>query len=185
MPRTNARDYYEKSELTAVKSFITLAPGHDVIKLFRSVIYKKNYDKLKFFAPSRPSQASLTFEVGWEPTQMKHLSAAPLYGKLLALPRNIRLGWKSLPGTNTLAFNKYSLIMDVKSFITLTPGVNVLKHFFFVVCVKTNKLEHLFGAFLSILVFYLQLRPGPTRAEQLTMGRLLALLKNVSWAERG
>jgi hypothetical protein len=55
--------------------------------------------------------------------------------------------------------------MDVKGFITLTPGVNVLKHFFFVVCVKTNKLEHLIEAFLSILVFYLQERPGLTQVE--------------------
>ncbi len=29
-----------------------------------------------------------------------HLSGAPLYGRLLALPANIRLGWKSLAGTN-------------------------------------------------------------------------------------
>jgi hypothetical protein len=33
---------------------------------------------------------------------MKHLSGAPLYGRLLALPTNIRLGWKGSPGTNTL-----------------------------------------------------------------------------------
>jgi hypothetical protein len=32
-----------------------------------------------------------------------HLSGTPLKGRLLALPANIRLGWKSLPGTNTLA----------------------------------------------------------------------------------
>jgi hypothetical protein len=32
------------------------------------------------------------------------LSDAPLYGRLLALPTNVRLGWKDLPGTNALAY---------------------------------------------------------------------------------
>jgi hypothetical protein len=32
---------------------------------------------------------------------VKHLSAVQLNGKLLTLPANIRLGWKSLPGTNS------------------------------------------------------------------------------------
>jgi hypothetical protein len=35
---------------------------------------------------------------------------------------NIRLGWKGLPGTNTLAYYTQILITTVKSFITLTPG---------------------------------------------------------------
>jgi len=34
---------------------------------------------------------------------MKHLSDAPLWGRLLALPTNIRIG---LPETNTLAYYK-------------------------------------------------------------------------------
>ncbi len=34
LPGTNALAYYEKAQLTAVKSFITLAPGPNVIKLF-------------------------------------------------------------------------------------------------------------------------------------------------------
>ncbi len=33
-----------------------------------------------------------------------YLSDAPLLGMLLALPTNIRPGWKNLPGTNTLAY---------------------------------------------------------------------------------
>ena len=40
---------------------------------------------------------------------------------------NIRLGWKSLPGTNTLAYYENSLIADVKSFIRLGPGVTPSK----------------------------------------------------------
>jgi hypothetical protein len=34
---------------------------------------------------------------------MKHLSGAPLLGRLPGLPINIRLGWKGLQG-NTLAY---------------------------------------------------------------------------------
>ncbi len=34
MPRTNALAYCEKVELTAVKSFLTLATGVNIIKLF-------------------------------------------------------------------------------------------------------------------------------------------------------
>jgi len=39
-----------------------------------------------------------------EPTQVKHLAGAPLKGKLIASPQIIRLGWKGLPRTNTLAY---------------------------------------------------------------------------------
>ena len=56
---------------------------------------------------------------------MKHLSGAPLrglYGKLLASPINIRLGWKGLSETNTLAYYKYPYITAVKSFIVKAPG---------------------------------------------------------------
>ncbi len=35
---------------------------------------------------------------------------------------NIRLGWKSLPGINTLAYYENQSITDKKSFITLAPG---------------------------------------------------------------
>jgi hypothetical protein len=34
----------------------------------------------------------------------KNHSGALLYGWLLALPTNNRLGWKNLPGTNTLVY---------------------------------------------------------------------------------
>jgi hypothetical protein len=47
---------------------------------------------------------------------VKHLSGA------LALIANLRIAWKSLPGANALSYYKHSLITDVKSFITLTPG---------------------------------------------------------------
>ncbi len=72
---------------------------------------------------------------------MKSLSDAPLQGKLLALPTNNRLIWKVLPGTNTLAYYKNSYLKAVKSFITLAPGVNDMKPFFFVTVGCTIKLE--------------------------------------------
>ncbi len=52
---------------------------------------------------------------------------ATLRGRLLAIPLNIRLGWKDLPVTNTLAYWKYFQISAVKSFITLIPGANAMK----------------------------------------------------------
>jgi hypothetical protein len=39
-----------------------------------------------------------------EPTHVKHLSGAPFKGRLLALSTNNRLGFKGLPGSNTLAY---------------------------------------------------------------------------------
>jgi hypothetical protein len=45
---------------------------------------------------------------------MERLKEPPLLGRLLALPTNIRLGWKVLSGTKTLAY-----------FLTLGP---VLKY---------------------------------------------------------
>ena len=39
VPGTNALAYYENLKLTAIKSFITLATGTFVVKLFTAVIY--------------------------------------------------------------------------------------------------------------------------------------------------
>jgi hypothetical protein len=45
-------------------------------------------------------------------TRVKHLSFAQLYGKLLALPTNVRLGLKFLPGANTVTYYENSQITD-------------------------------------------------------------------------
>jgi hypothetical protein len=37
-----------------------------------------------------------------------HLSGTLLLGRLLALPKTIRQGWKDMPGTNTLAYYENS-----------------------------------------------------------------------------
>ncbi len=72
---------------------------------------------------------------------MKNLSGTPHYGKILALPMNIRLCWKGLLGTNTLAYYENSQITGMKSFITLAQGFNVTNLFFFITDAPKNKLE--------------------------------------------
>ncbi len=52
---------------------------------------------------------------------MKHLSGAPLKGRPLALPANIRLGWKSLPGTNTLAYYENQINYGRNKFYSAGP----------------------------------------------------------------
>jgi hypothetical protein len=51
-----------------------------------------------------------------------NLSGAPLYGRLLAVPTNIRLGWKDLSGTNTLAYCEKEQLTTVKSFVVEASG---------------------------------------------------------------
>jgi hypothetical protein len=41
------------------------------------------------------------------------------------LPSNIRLDWKGLPGTNTLAYYEHLCITEEKSFITLAQGQSI------------------------------------------------------------
>ncbi len=71
--------------------------------------------------------------LGAEAMQLKLLSDAPLFGRLLALPTNIRLDWKSLPRTNTPAFFRKFANYGQKSFITLGPGPNDINLFMYVI----------------------------------------------------
>jgi hypothetical protein len=51
---------------------------------------------------------------------MKYLSDTPLKGRLLAIPTNIPLGWKSLSGTNTLSsFIQYTSYAENRVFSML------------------------------------------------------------------
>jgi hypothetical protein len=50
-----------------------------------------------------------------EPSQEWSTLKALLLGRLLALPTNIRLGWRGLPGTNTPAYYDPSQITGSKS----------------------------------------------------------------------
>ena len=72
---------------------------------------------------------------------MEHLKCRPI-GLTLALSSNIRLGWKALPGTNTLAYYENSQITAVKSFLTLAPGVSI---FNLSIMIKTHKLGCFFA----------------------------------------
>ncbi len=64
-----------------------MGPGANVIKLFTAVIYEA-----RVFVPSKIFQPSMMFVVKQKPTLLKNLSDAPLYGRLTALPTNIRFG---------------------------------------------------------------------------------------------
>jgi hypothetical protein len=60
----------------------------------------------------------------------EHLKGAPI-GLALALAQILRSDRKGFPRTNTLAYQELSSEMKEKSFITLTPGVNLTKPFSF------------------------------------------------------
>jgi hypothetical protein len=52
------------------------------------------------------------------------------YPRPLASPTNIRLGWKGLPGTNTLAYYENPNVMVVKSFMVHAPGLYSINFLF-------------------------------------------------------
>ncbi len=60
----------------------------------------------------------------------------------------VRLGLKSLTGTNTLAYYENSVIVDVKSFTTLAPEAYVIK-----LSLQLNNLQYYTTYFLSVAVF--------------------------------
>jgi hypothetical protein len=78
-----------------------------------------------YASKARAFQSKATLRL--ESTQVKKLSGAPHFGRLLVFPTKIRLGWKVLPGTRTLAYYKHSLSTVVKSFITLVLGQILLE----------------------------------------------------------
>jgi hypothetical protein len=57
--------------------------------------------------------------------RVEHLNGV-LLGYAPALPANVRLGKKGLPGTNALAYYKRGNLRSVKSFITLSRGTILL-----------------------------------------------------------
>ncbi len=66
------------------------------------------------FVRGKPFQPSLMFE-----SKAGTYLSREIFTILQDLPANIRQDWKSLPGTNTLAYCKDSYGTSVKSFITL------------------------------------------------------------------
>ncbi len=73
------------------------------------------------YVSGKPFQPSLMIagKAGAYP-RVEHLEDASL-GWAPALPAIIRLGWKGLPETNTLAYYESSQITDRKGFKILTP----------------------------------------------------------------
>ncbi len=57
------------------------------------------------------------------PLVFPDLSDASFLGKLLVFPANVRLDWKVITSTNTLAYLASSTVTKGKCFKTLTPGV--------------------------------------------------------------
>ncbi len=97
---------------------------------------------------------------------MEQLKAAPLEGKHLASPSNIRQGRKCLPGIDGIS-HLVSLLMTMKgSCIRLIPGVNVIKLFPSSLTRRPNKLEDLSLETLSrqVLEFEGEARANPIGA---------------------
>jgi hypothetical protein len=80
--------------------------GVNPIKLFTAVMFTDFRNKLECLSLSSLSSLVQCYWVrpGAYP-RVEHLKVAS-HGKTLALSANIRLGWKGLPGTNTLAYYK-------------------------------------------------------------------------------
>ncbi len=78
---------------------ITLSSEPNVRKLFTPVIYI-----LECLSLACHYNLILCMRVRLEPTRVKHLLGVPLFGRLMNLPTNIRLGREGLPGTNTQAY---------------------------------------------------------------------------------
>ena len=71
------------------------------------------------FVPGKPFQPNLMFvSKAINYPRVKHLSNAPLLGKLHALPTNNRLGWKVLQWTNTSLLQKVATY-DRKKFYNI------------------------------------------------------------------
>jgi hypothetical protein len=83
---------------------------------------------------------------------------------------------------NALAYLLKVSAKRKRRFATLTPEVNGIKTFFFIILKKLNKLERLFLTNLSSLGLYFRERLKPTRVEHpsgaFLWGMLLALPPN-------
>jgi hypothetical protein len=90
---------------------------------------------------------------------VKHLSGAPLYGRLLALIPNITLGWKGLPGINPFAYYERSSITAVKSFIKLLPVSTC--------AISSNRMDAADAELVPALPTFLFITGGENRLERL------------------
>ncbi len=88
------------SPICIVCAFLSLPlhGGSNIVKLFTAVI-DKCLGQARVLVPGKPFQPSLMFA---GPYRSESPLDAPLLGRLLALSTNIRLGWKGLPGKNSI-----------------------------------------------------------------------------------
>ena len=68
------------------------------------------------------SSQVLEFDDKARANQLEHISDDYFFGKLLVFPANIRLDWKVIASTNTLAYLASPTVTKEKCFIILTPG---------------------------------------------------------------
>jgi hypothetical protein len=108
-----------------------------------------------------------------EPTREEHQKEAPLQGRLLALPTNIRLGWKGLPGTNTLAFYEHLLITDINIFMTLGPGITAIIPFSL----------YLYSLVLRACVFYCGKHAHYSQIFSLNASSFSAIVNQIEWSK--
>ncbi len=114
------RSTHSTIELTSHSSCCACRPGTNV---FTAVIYEF-FKSARVFVNGKPFQLSLVFTskaralLEWNTFQGLYTKSIPL-----DLPANIRLGWKSLPGTNTISHYEDPWIIAVKCFTTLAPEV--------------------------------------------------------------
>jgi hypothetical protein len=102
-------------------------------------------------------------------------------GRLHTSPTNIRLGWKDLPGTNTLAYYDTAKNIALKSFIVQTPGVNPfrcftlglalrLTHKRWKVLPRTNTLAYFDTAKITAVKSFIVHTPGANPFSCFTLG---------------
>jgi hypothetical protein len=78
-----------------------------VIKLFTAGVYEF-FNKLEGLSLASFSSLVQCLSFKARANMSKAHLGPPLYGKLVALPTNIRQSGKGLPGTNTLAYYEHS-----------------------------------------------------------------------------
>jgi hypothetical protein len=79
----------------------------------------KGTNALAYFSSLLVTKKKFNIETStlYHPTPVEPFYGTPRKGKLLSLPKNIRLGWKGSNGTNALAYFS-SLLVSKNLFIT-------------------------------------------------------------------
>ncbi len=85
---------------------------------------------------------------------MKHLSGAPFYGRLLALPTNIRLGWKrNVSDKHSSLLRKFVNYGQKQLFCEYRPGPCFFITYIFFIEINLFKLETAANAIKPFLIF--------------------------------